>query len=161
MEENGNTVYQNASKLDSDRDIKRIWSYQKGQVVMKIDEFTEELLVVVNQFSEDGDKSLTETARCVYQPMVSFRGGTVTAVHYTCGVLLLGTENGCVHGFAAGGDLSQLTRLELRKPDFKYRHKEAQPVVSISVNKIRNGEVLILAHFSNSLQVIKKFLPFR
>jgi len=164
FEDDGNTVYKNVSNLDAERDIKRIWSFQKGRVVLKIDECTEELLVVVNKVSWSGEGEaniLTEIGRCVYAPLVAFRGGTVTAVHFTCGVLLVGTENGHVHGFYAGrGDLTRLTRLDLRRPDFKHRNKQAQPVVSISVNKIRDGEVLILAHFSKTLQVIRKLLPF-
>ena len=146
------------SKLDGPRDFKRIWSFQSGAVVLKVDRDTEELLLTVNQLPVHDDAYPTELARRVYEPLVAFRGGVVTAVHFTCNVLVIGTDNGRLHGYCVGGDLARLARLDLTKPDFRYRHKMAQPVISISVTKMRHRVVQILVHHPDTLQVVEKLV---
>ena len=84
VEENGDSVYQNLSKLDGPRDFKRIWAFQSGTVVLKIDRDTEELLLVVNKPPVNNNEYPTELARQIYEPLSAYNGGVVTAAIFTC-----------------------------------------------------------------------------
>jgi len=159
VEENGDSVYQNLSKLDGPRDFKRIWAFQSGTVVLKIDRDTEELLLVVNKPPVNNNEYPTELARQIYEPLSAYNGGVVTAAIFTCNALIVGTDNGRLYGYCVGGDLKSLAQLNLRKPDFRYRHSMAKPVISIAVTKMNHRGVQILVHHPDTLQIIERLLP--
>ena len=159
VKENGDSVYQNLSKLDGPRDFKRIWAFQSGTVVLKVDRDTEELLLVVNKPPVNNNEYPTELARQIYEPLAAYNGGVVTAAIFTCNTLIMGTDNGRLYGYCVGGDLKSLAYLNLRKPDFRYRHSMAKPVISIAVTKMNHRGVQILVHHPDTLQIIERLLP--
>ena len=102
---------------------------------------------------------MVDSEKGLYKPLVTFKGGVISAALLTCNTLILGTDNGLVVGYHGGPGLSNLTDLNLSKPDFRYKDRTAQPVLSISANKLTEGTIHILVHHPDRLQLIKKEFP--
>jgi len=85
-----------------------------------------------------------------------FQGGYVTVARLESHVLFLGTDNGLMHAYILGKD--GISKLDMAKPDFSYRHELGEPVQSISIARCNRetGMVRILVCHEDRVQVIEK-----